>query len=326
MKYFLGIDGGGTKTAYLLTDETGRCIAQERTEGCSYKEIGIEGMGTLLKMGTDRCLKKENVDKSSICAMAIGLPCFGEVKEADRSIRLMIKEKFPNCPVLITNDVEAGWAGSLGMRPGINIVAGTGSIAFGRNASGHSARCGGWSTFFGDEGSCYWLGRKMMELFSKQADGRMKKGPLYQIVMKDFQLKDDVDFIGVMEKDYIGDRSRVASLQKLLLRAALQGDPGAEALYKEAGEELGMMVKGVMKQLEAEGTVLVSYSGGLFHAGDFVLPTLQQIVEKKNGILQPPLFSPVQGAVLLAMSMESEVDIISVRKKWAKERGEEKCL
>ena len=74
--------------------------------------------------------------------------------------------------------------GSLALKPGINIVAGTGSIAFGKSRENVSARSGGWSTFFGDEGSCYWLGRRTMELFTKQADGRVKEGELYHILKR----------------------------------------------------------------------------------------------------------------------------------------------
>lgn len=124
---------------------------------------------------------------------------------------------------LISNDVEAGWAGSLGMEPGIHLVSGTGSIAFGKNKAGKSKRSGSWSAFFGDEGSCCWLGRRTMELFSKQADGRIPVGPLYHMMRERFQLKQDMDFIACMEAEYIPVRSKTASLQKLLLAQQKRG-------------------------------------------------------------------------------------------------------
>ena len=73
------------------------------------------------------------------------------------------------------NDSVVGWAGSLGLSSGINLVAGTGSIAYGRNDAGEEARAGGWDERFSDEGSCYWLGMKSLELFSKESDGRAEK-------------------------------------------------------------------------------------------------------------------------------------------------------
>lgn len=304
MKCFLGIDGGGTKTAFLLADKEGRCIAQVRKPGCSYKEMGITSVAGLLEEGTKECLEKAGIPLERLSGAVIGLPCYGEIQNADGRILRLIREKFAEVPFYITNDAEVGWAGSLAMCPGINVVAGTGSIAYGKNAAGISMRSGGWSEFFGDEGSCYWLGRRTMELFSKEADGRRKKGALYGIVMEKFRLKNAVDFIDMMDHTFIRNRSQVASLQKLLLEAARQGDDGAVFLYQEAAEELGLMVGCIAERLWKGEKVSVSYSGGLFHAEEFVLPAFKHIVEKSNGILQHPVFSPVKGAVLLAQNMK----------------------
>lgn len=314
MKYFLGIDGGGTKTAYLLVDETGRELACERTTGCSYKEIGIENTVKLLKKGALQCIENAGITSGRLTGAAVGLPCFGELKEEDILLETAVRESLDFCPVRITNDVEVGWAGSLGLQPGINIVAGTGSIAFGKNAEGESARSGGWSSFFGDEGSCCWLGRRTMELFSKQADHRVDKGPLYDIVMEEFGLQDAMDFIKCMDRDYIADRSMVASLQKLLLQAADKGDRGAVRLYREAAEELAMMVESIAKSLWDGEEITVSYSGGLFHAKEYVLPVLEKMIGGMNARLEKPLFSPVRGAVLMAM--EHHVDAAEVVKAW----------
>lgn len=305
MKYFLGIDGGGTKTEFLLADEDGRCIAQVRKPGCSYKEIGVTSVAGLLEEGTKECLEEGGIPLEGLSGAAIGIPCYGEIKNADETVSQLLRKKFAGIHLCITNDAEVGWAGSLALHPGINVVAGTGSIAFGKNAAGISMRSGGWSEFYGDEGSCYWLGRRTMELFSKQADGRRKKGALYRLVMEKLQLKHDMDFIELMDHSYIRNRSRVASLQKILLEAARQGDNGAVSLYEEAAEELGLLVGCIAGRLWKEEKVPVSYSGGLFHAEEFVLPAFMHIVEKSNGVLQHPIFSPVKGAVLLAMKMES---------------------
>lgn len=319
MKYFLGIDGGGTKTAYLLVDENGTCLAEEKTEGCSYKEIGIDRTAQLLKGGVSQCLNKAGLNEQNLSAIVVGLPCFGELKEEDGLVSKAIRETF-YCPVHITNDVEVGWAGSLGMRPGINIVAGTGSIAYGKNKAGESARSGGWSTFFGDEGSCYWLGRRTMELYSKQADGREEKGPLYELIREEFSLEEEMDFIGLMDREYIGERSRVASMQRLLLKAAKRHDPSAQRLYQEAARELGMMAGSILRQLWKDEKVPVSYSGGLFYAEEFVLPYLEKSVQDQNGFLVKPLFSPVQGAALMAIESVQGAGIDSVIENWKKEK------
>lgn len=319
MNYFLGIDGGGTKTAYLLVDGTGKCLAEEKTAGCSYKEIGISETAELLKKGVLRCIEDAGLEEADLTTIAVGLPCFGELKAEDILVEKEIKSKFTKCPIYITNDVEVGWAGSLGMTDGVNVVAGTGSIAFGRNRTGENARSGGWSTFFGDEGSCYWLGRRTMELFSKQADGRASKGPLYESIRKAFGLEADMDFIERMDRDYIGQRSKVASMQRYLLEASRQGDKTAQQLYEQAAHELGIMAGCILDRLWHKEQVPVSYSGGLFFAKEYVLPVFEKIVEKHNGYLVPPKLSPVQGAVLMAMDAAGNSrNIEQVRENWLK--------
>lgn len=316
MKYYLGIDGGGTKTAYLLTDENGTFLAQLQTEGCSYPELGPKRMIERLMTGAESCLKKAGISLEMLSAAGIGLPGLGENRAMDVRITETLKEKFAGVSICCVNDVEAGWAGSLGMEPGIHLVSGTGSIAFGRNKAGNSQRSGGWSAFFGDEGSCCWLGRRTMELFSKQADGRVPKGPLYHLVRDRFQLEQDMDFIAYMEKEYIPVRSKTASLQKLLLAAADQGDEGARSLYREAAEELGMMAKSIAFGIFAGEKVVVSYSGGLFHGREFVLPVLEERIAPWNGILAEPLFSPVQGAALLGAFQDGKEQMERMKSHW----------
>ena len=80
---------------------------------------------------------------------------------------------------------------------------------------GKTARCGGWNEFFGDEGSCYWVGRKGMELFSKEADGRIPKGPLYSIVKQELHLADDYCFIDEVVTKIAPYRDKVAAFQNM---------------------------------------------------------------------------------------------------------------
>lgn len=316
MKYYLGIDGGGTKTAYLLVDENGTFLAESQAKGCSYLELGVENAVKYLMEGVGSCLAQAGIALDMLSGAGIGLPCLGENQQSDARILGMLRERFAGTPVCIVNDVEAGWAGSLGMEPGINIVSGTGSIAFGKNQSGESKRSGGWSTFFGDEGSCYWLGRRAMELFAKQADGRVPKGRLYDIVRETLSFEQDTDFIARMEEEYIPLRSKTASFQKTLLLAARQGDESAKSLYQEAAEELGLMAESIAHPLFGGEKVMVSYSGGLFHGKELVLPVLEKSIRRWKGQLAEPLFSPVQGAVLLGACQDGKAWMERIKENW----------
>jgi len=240
-------------------------------------------------------------DRENVAGIAMGLPCHGESVDGDKALEKAVRDTFAPVPIYITNDVEVGWAGSLALEPGINIVAGTGSIGFGKDNHGKTARSGGWSEFFGDEGSCYWAGRKVMELFSKQSDGRMPKDALYTTVYRELNLKNDFGFIDLIYTHYMAYRDKVASLQKLAEKAALAGSPSARDLYSEAVRELLLIVAAVRSQLDfTEEPWNVSYSGGIFMAGDFVLPYFIKEIEKAGGRVSPPRFKPVEGALLLA--------------------------
>lgn len=323
MKYYLGIDGGGTKTEILLIDENGYECARIKIGGSSYRALGTKGTAALFEEGIERCLGLADANRRSLAGFAAGVPCFGEDKTADEAIKKLMMQRYPNVPFYLCNDAEVGWAGSLALKPGINIVAGTGSIAFGKNSTGKSVRCGGWSTFYGDEGSCYWLGRKTIELFSKQMDGRLKKDRLYEILMDSFHATSPEIVINTTE-DYTSDRSKVAALQKYLLMAADAGDSAAAAAYREAADELGSMAYGAAKQLMIPGEQLnVTLSGGLIYAKKYIFDRFLQWVNKFNGhFVQSEMF-PVQGAALLAVQKFSELDIEQVKTGMRQTKEEE---
>ena len=251
MNYYIGIDGGGTKTAICAASVNEPLPRYSETFGTSWREYGIAEVALRLKLAVVELME---IDYAKIAGIAMGLPCYGESAEGDINLEKAVRKAFSPKPVYITNDVEVGWAGSLALAPGINIVAGTGSIAYGKDAHGNGLRCGGWSDFFGDEGSCYWIGRKVMEYFSKQADGRMPKDELYSIVFQELGLENDIDFIDIIHDKYLGLRKRVASLQFLAEKAALAGSASAKAIYAEAVNELCLLAMALRRHLDFKET------------------------------------------------------------------------
>ena len=302
MKYAIGIDGGGSKTAFLLGTEH-EILAQTVKSGCSYLEIGVENVLSLLQEGINECLAQANIEKCDICC--IGLPCFGENKEMDELLKEKVTKTFAPMEVILVNDAVVGWAGSLECQEGIHLVAGTGSLAIGKGNSEKFARSGGWNEFFSDEGSCYWVGREGMNLFSKQADGRLEKGPLYYFVKETYQLQDDFEFIDVVLQKIAPYRDQVASFQRIVLKAAEAQDASAQHLYVRAAEELVQMVLSVKEQLNWSSEVVdVSIYGGLTHAGNYLLDPLSQMLSIHNCVLHKPRRTPAEGALLLALKHE----------------------
>ena len=302
MKYYIGIDGGGTKTSVAVGDEAGGILHLSSYEGCSYQEIGVKAVEKLLLRAVRESLKAANVKEENCAGCCIGLPCFGENIEKDRVIAARLEETLTPIPVFIVNDGVVGWAGSLECQEGIHLVAGTGTIAIGCDANGTFGRCGGWCECFGDEGSCYWIGLRLMGLFSKEADGRIPKSPLYSLIREACRLEQDLDFIDIMLREVLPYRNKVAAFQKLAFQAAEQGDREVIALYREAAHELVLLVKGVRGKLHwGKEPIHVSYFGGLFHAEKYVLPVLEEELKKQNCILCRPKHTATEGALLLAV-------------------------
>ena len=298
MKYYIGVDGGATKTAICASSADSSALYTGLTDSSSWREYGIDHVvGNICQViknfpiGADR----------QISGITMGMPCYGESEDGDRELEKAIRAAYPGVPLYLTNDVEVGWAGSLSLTPGINVVAGTGAIAFGRDESGETARCGGWSEFFSDEGSCYWIGVKAMQLFSKQSDGRAPKDELYTTFRKELKLKNDFEFIDLMHGDYISSRDKVASLQFLLRDAALAGSQSARDIYIEAAGELCLLVAAIRDRLQfIKKPFPVSYSGGLYKTGELVLPHFFKGIEDAGGKPVIPKYEPVYGALLLS--------------------------
>lgn len=302
MKYYIGIDGGGTKTAVVIGKDDGIALNVIEKTGCSHKEIGIDGVVKLISDSVREITKSINVPMSDCAGCCMGLPCYGEAPDADAELTKKLEAALSPIPVYIVNDAVVGWAGSLECAEGVHLVAGTGAIAYARANDGKEARTNGWSEFFSDEGSCYWVGKQTMSLFAKEADSRKPKGALYDIVYKELGLKSDIDFIDVVEQEYIPYRHKIASFQVFTEKAALAGDMEAKKLYIQAAQCLADSASGIIQQLGWQNrTVPVSYYGGLFKSGDLILNPLRERLEAINCTMEPPKRTAVEGALLLSI-------------------------
>jgi N-acetylglucosamine kinase-like BadF-type ATPase len=312
--YYLGIDGGGTKTSFVLINDTNYTITTALLPSCSPAQYGFDGFEKIITEGVNSALKDAGAEMASIKAACLGVPGFTESIEGDEIILGIVSRVFGGVPWKCVNDVEVGWAGSLGLKPGINIVAGTGAIAFGRDSSGNTARSSGWGEFFGDEGSCHWLGIKALQYFSKQADGRLPKGALYDLMKSRIGIERDLDFMEYFEKNLMGKRDKIAKLQIILCDAAEAGDKTAVQAYNLAAQELTEAVSAVVNALKFSDGIDVSYSGGAFKAGKLILNPLKDQLSaiSMDLTLKQPLLSPVSGAVLLAAENAQEPDVDSI--------------
>jgi N-acetylglucosamine kinase-like BadF-type ATPase len=276
MRTYLGVDGGGTKTYFLLIDEAGKILASHAEGPAYYPEIGLEPLKKMLVRGIGSTLRQAGIGVSDLTFSFIGLPAYGEDSALLATLDSAPSAVLPTGRYRCGNDMVSGWAGALAGADGISVVAGTGSIAYGEY-TGRGARAGGWGEMFSDEGSAYWLAREGLSLFSRMSDGRAPRGALYELVRRHFLLQDDLDLCAAIYGKRMAQRSQFAQLSRLVGEAASAGDPGARALFDKAAAELADLVDAVRNRLQVppEVKLAVSYSGGMFQRHEPLLASLR---------------------------------------------------
>ena len=269
MRIYLGVDGGGSKTAFIVLDDTGRVLATHTEGPACYFEIGLDAMRLMLARGIDAVLRTAALSPSSVTFAFLGLPAYGE------DSRLLPTLDSAASPILAPsryrcgNDALCGWAGALAGEDGINVIAGTGSMAYGEFA-GRTARAGGWGELFSDEGSAYWVAREGLRLFARMSDGRAPRGFLREAVRRHFALQSDLDLCAAIYGTSAAARSKIAELSVLMAEVAAAGDTDVRAIFAQGADELAQLVHAVRTRLQVpDGTaVTVSSSGGMLRLSD----------------------------------------------------------
>ncbi len=307
--YFLGVDGGGTKTGFILADKTGHVVASHQLGTSYYIQIGFDGLHELLAQGVGALLDGVGATPDDITYAFFGLPAYGEDSHAQAFLDVIPEAVLGHHRYRCGNDMICGWAGSLGGEDGINIVAGTGSIGYGEH-KGKSARGGGWGEIFSDEGSAHWIAVQGLNAFSRMGDGRLPKGPLYDVFMGAMDLKVDLDICGAVFGREPPSRDKIAAMSQLVAQAVGAGDAAARGIFDQAGRELAAIVDAIRLQLDyaVDETVPVSYSGGVFKCGDMILEPLRRHlgVLSRTYDLVTPLSSPSVGAILYAARLSGQ--------------------
>jgi N-acetylglucosamine kinase-like BadF-type ATPase len=306
MRTYLGVDGGGSKTLFVLIDEAGKILASHAEGAAYYPEIGLEALKKLLARGIGQILRQGGIAASDLTFAFLGLPAYGEDSALLATLDAAPSSVLPTGRYRCGNDMVCGWAGALAGSDGISVVAGTGSIAYGEYA-GRSARAGGWGELFSDEGSAYWLAREGLRLFSRMSDGRVPRGALHQLVRRHFVLKDDLDLCAAIYGKRLAQRSQFAQLSRLVVEAATEGDTAARALFVQAATELGELIDAVRNRLSVSPDLrlAVSYSGGMFEPHDLLLASLAAALASptRNYRFLPARLPPDVGAALHAAKL-----------------------
>jgi N-acetylglucosamine kinase len=296
----LGIDAGGTKTVCLLADGAGRIIAEARGPGANLQAVGELEVEKVLHEVMERALG----DRPLVPAV-IGLGMAGVDRPDDYAMVSSLMRRIGyKARIVIANDALIALAAGIGHAPGVVIIAGTGSIAYGRNASHDAARAGGWGYVLGDEGSGYWIGRHALRAVVRQADGRGPATALTAYVLEHFGIGRPQELVHAIYHRTLRP-SAIAAVSRTVQRAADEGDALATEILAVGARELAGCAASVVRQLEmAETEFSFVLAGGILQA----VPRLASDLQKRLTDVAPRSATirldrePALGAVALALA------------------------
>jgi N-acetylglucosamine kinase-like BadF-type ATPase len=297
--YVLGIDAGGSKTMCYLADASGAIVGEGRGSGANLQTHGELQVEKILHGLIEQACGDRTIVPAAACIGIAGV----DRADDDQVVRGIMRRLGFRSHTLVVNDALIALVAGVGDAPGVVIIAGTGSIAYGVSADRQAARAGGWGYVLGDEGSGFWIGREALMAVVREADGRGSRTGLTPLVLEHFTLE---QVSGLVHEIYDRGLSRqvVAALGPVVERARAEGDVVAGEILRHASEELTRAAASVIARLHMRGdafhTVL---SGGMFRS----IPWLVDDVSRRLAEVAPRAtvgllgVEPATGALRLAL-------------------------
>lgn len=302
--YGLGLDGGGTQTRAAVVPLSGRSAGTGTSGACNLAAVSPAEALTNALAAADCALAQAGASRAEVVSVCAGVAGWSY---PDRRTQFThgLQAAFPNAQVSVKPDYVIALAGATGGAPGVIVIAGTGSAAYGENAAGESHRTGAYGYLIDDGGSGYGVGRGAIAAVLAAADGTGPPTTLTAHVLPALGLTSITEIVpGV----YGGGISRVAiaGLSRVVAAASADNDPVARALLMRAGGTLAQLVQGVTQRLFVNGPepFPVVQIGGLWSAGDALTDVFTRSLRRfaPSAVITAPQASPVEGAVQRAQA------------------------
>ncbi len=255
MEFIAGIDGGGTKTSVVCRTLRGEPLCRKEFGPFNLNSVGEARFCALLDEITGFLAAQGR------CAAL----CVGAAGASNPRLRELTAAAMDRAGIsrwTLAGDHEIALHGALEGEPGCLLIAGTGSICFGRNSRGETARAGGWGHLIGDGGSGYALGRDGAAAVSRQMDGLGGPTALTELFARELGLDSREAIVAYV---YGGGKDRLAAAAPLVERAAAQGDAAAGSILEHNARELAGLVCAVAGRLGLETGQTALYGGLLEH-------------------------------------------------------------
>ena len=299
---YLGVDGGGTKTRAVLLDEAKTMIGEGFAGASNPLRVGLETAISNIFSALDKACDEANVSRGDVVAATFGLAGVRRVDLRQR-VRERIALTLGIRTVEVVTDAEIALYGATLGKPGVVVIAGTGSICYGKNEKGETAVAGGWGPIAGDEGGGSSIARRALQEIAKASDGRGKPTRLSEAGIDYFRTSTPENLLIAIYAPQM-DNTKIAGFARLVAETAKEGDAVALQILKEAGVELGLAANAVIKKLNLQRRkVPIGYVGSIFSAGALITSSMLETVHKfaPKAYLAEPLLQPANAAAHLAL-------------------------
>lgn len=261
----IGIDGGGSKTHAIVADESGTSLGEATGPGSAVKPGEEAASADVIATVAREALAAADMSHVTPRVLCVGVAGAGR-ENARQALWQALVARDVASDVVVHSDFGIALDDAFGDGPGVLLIAGTGSAAFGRSPAGSTARCGGWGPIIGDEGSGTWIGRRALSIVSAASDGRESQTALTGAILTAAEVNEVQDLIPWASA---ASREQIASLARVVFSVADGGDLRANALISLAVEELMLHVRALAQQLfgDERAAIPVAFAGGMLTKG-----------------------------------------------------------
>ena len=307
MNYLLGFDCGATNSEAAAADTEGNILHSFIGKPANFLVIGSSRASENILSLIKECRDELNCDYEDIKSIVIGAAGAGREEDAAKLKSALLNSTSNNGITIklltVMGDAEIALEGAFPDTSGSIVIAGTGSIIYGKDEKGKIYRAGGFGRIVGDEGSGYSIGRKAIQYVAKFYDGSVKNSD----IVNSFINKYDVNSTEKLLQKVYKENFDIASAAELVLDSAGMGDKTALTILKEESDELILQIKTLMKKMNVS-KMNISFAGSLILNKNVYSDMLKEKI--KNSIADVTVVkarnSPVQGAINIARKMLNE--------------------
>ncbi len=307
MNYYLGFDGGGTKTECVVQDAAGRLLATATAGPSNPLRAGYAAAFQALAAAAEHALSAAKLKADQVSGVCAGLAGAGRPRVVKRLMAHLV-ERFPIAGVHVTTDLEVALEAAAGEGPGVVLLAGTGSAALGRSPAGRTARAGGWGPWIGDEGSAFEIGRKAVQAVARARD---RLAPVTLLSDSIPAALECPNWEALIERVAENPHDVYPRIYPLVVDAADHEDSAAREILFSAALQLSRLAASVIRRLYmADQEFTISKCGGVFgHSKllDSAVDALLGGVAPKARV-EPLRTSPAVGAARLALRLFATAD------------------